>query len=362
MQYANYDLIDGIKIYDGTTKYIVNSCQKRIDFYKSNIKDNSIFTDLKPSTITVKGKLSNVRFEEKDLINKLCKPTKHILKIGCNYGEKFNPRYIPKEKKTKSKRGRRPKDKKKTRRKVQGTGRYFNSQITFVIEHPTTGKVYQIKLFRNGVVQVPGIQVPLMTDLVEHIKILRDYLKLNFPDKDIQIINIIAVMRNYIVHLSNKFYHVDLTKLENIFFKEKYSQKNKFLVSAMLSALNTRYRDNIKNYLGNYNYMKMAEMTYNKDRCFSLNIKFYRPNIEDPSKKTTIKLLKKGKVNFDGGNSQLEILDLYYYLMYIYEKHKDEILHDIRLITPATPETSDCSLTSIYSSGNDSENNIDAEG
>jgi hypothetical protein len=39
---------------------------------------------------------------------------------------------------------------------------------------------------------------------------------------------------------------------------------------------------------------------------------------DDRDKKTTVKLLKKGKINFDGGNSEFEIEELYYWLQLIY--------------------------------------------
>ena len=39
---------------------------------------------------------------------------------------------------------------------------------------------------------------------------------------------------------------------------------------------------------------------------------------DDRDKKTTVKLLKKGKINFDGGNSEYEIEELYYWLQLIY--------------------------------------------
>jgi hypothetical protein len=85
-------------------------------------------------------------------------------------------------------------------------------------------------------------------------------------------------------------------------------------------------------FLRNYNPLNIAEMVYNTDRCFCLIIKFYRPSLFDQTKKTTVKLLKKGKINFDGGNSQQEVEELYYWLNYIYLKYKDQILFDVREI------------------------------
>ena len=54
---------------------------------------------------------------------------------------------------------------------------------------------------------------------------------------------------------------------------------------------------------------------------------------QDINKKTTVKLLKKGKINFDGGNCEHEILELYYWLQYIYSKYSNDILVDISKIS-----------------------------
>ena len=50
-------------------------------------------------------------------------------------------------------------------------------------------------------------------------------------------------------------------------------------------------------------------------------------------KKTTVKLIKKGKINFDGGNSEHEMLELYYWLEYLYTKFASEVLVDVNKIS-----------------------------
>ena len=97
--------------------------------------------------------------------------------------------------------------------------------------------------------------------------------------------------------------------------------------------------------------MNIAETTYNTDRCFSYIIKFYRPSILDSKKKATINLLKKGKINFEGLNSQEEAIELYYWIQYIYNIHSIRILHDITKITNEyNSDTSSCDDESIYDS------------
>ena len=339
----NFDLIDGIKIYDGTTSFSRIELNKRIVYFQSLIDfDNVLFSDLLPSTLSVRGNMLGVNFHEEELIKKLPKPEGLIQKIGCNFGELFNDNYVTPVKKKLSNRGRKPKKKKKTTRKVTGNGKYFNSQISFDIKHPNENLIYKIKVFRTGSVQVPGVRNPNICDLVEPFKLLKTYLEIAL-EHQIQIEYFTSIMRNYKSALSNEHYRVDLEKLEKIISAEKNDKKyTKFLQHVVQHA---GPHQQILDYLGNYNPMKIAEMSYNTDKCFCLIIKLYRPSILDKGKKTTIKLLKKGKVNFDGGNSQQEIIELYYWIQCVYQKHLS-VLHDISKITDCSP--SSCSEDSIY--------------
>jgi len=348
MDKINYSIVDDIKIFDGTIIDSHEEFKNRINFLKTLIQpEQQLFTPLQPSTLTAQGLMSNISFNEQECIKTLSKPSDHILMIGCNYGEIIHPKFKKPIEKKISSRGRKPKPRKIKKRKTQGNGKYFSSQITFLIEHPDPPhNLYKIKLFRNGVFQVPGILNPDMGDLVKPIKILRDYLAHNF-NQNVQIMNFMAVMRNYKCALTNPFYHVDLERLEELLFKEKIDVDNENFLNYMLRDISYKYREKIKDIVGNFNPMNIAEMTYNTDRCFCLIIKFYRPNILDAKKKTTIKLLKKGKINFDGGNSQQEIDELYYWLQYIYVKYQKEILFDIRTMFDET-DTSECSQESIY--------------
>jgi hypothetical protein len=307
-----------------------------------------LFTELKPSTLTAQGRMTNIYFNESEIIDTLSVPTGDILKIGCNYGEKYNPDHVNFDKRT-ALRGRKPKPKEKSRRKVQGSGLYFSSQISFVIRHPDNHTHrYIIKLFRNGVFQVPGLREPSMHDLIKPIEILRQYLEYNFAES-VSVVDFTAVMRNYKSSLCNAFYRVHLERLEEIILKEKCNIKlyNVFF-DYMLRDYKPKAKARIKSMLTNYNPMSIAEMTYNTDRCFSLIIKFYRPSALDPTKKATVKLLKKGKINFDGGNSQQEVDELYYWLQYIYHKYKDEILFDEREIKNETDQDTSDGGESVY--------------
>ncbi len=108
------------------------------------------------STMTLDGYITNVKFDKVTAIEHL-KLTDSIVEIGCNFGHKISDSYknMPCYKDRISKKKKR--GELKTRRS-QGLGTHFNSQITFTIitDHDVINS-YQVKLFTNGRVQIPGI-------------------------------------------------------------------------------------------------------------------------------------------------------------------------------------------------------------
>ena len=114
------------------------------------------FTPISLSVITIEGTLSNIEFKEKELIDKLI-PNADVVFIGCNFGEKKYDLYDPPKPK-RNNRGRKTKERPHTRRQIQGSGTYMNSQITFFTKSDSVpDKIYKIKVFRNGEMQIPGI-------------------------------------------------------------------------------------------------------------------------------------------------------------------------------------------------------------
>lgn len=327
-----YKTIDGIKIYTGTTQFNREQYIDSIAYLKDLVPTNKkLLTKPIPSTLTAQGLMSNISFDEKDIIDMLSAPTGNIMLIGCNFGEKYNVNYKKPIIAKKSGRGRKPKPKNQPKRRSQGNGKYFSSQITFVIKHPESFVHYKIKLFRNGVFQVPGVKDPSMNDLVEPIKILRDYLASNFAE-DVQVLNFMAVMRNYKSKLMNESLFVDLTALEYIIDRLKSFATFDPFIRYTCNRLGKHQIDRVMKFVGKTNPLNIAEITYNTDKCFCLNLKFYRPIPGEIDKKTTVKLLKKGKINFDGGNSEYEMYELFHWLEYIYYTYQDDILVDISKI------------------------------
>jgi hypothetical protein len=332
-----YNTVEDIKIYTGDTLDIRGSYMNNIRYLRNLVTPyEKIFTILKPSTLTAQGFLSNVSFNEEFVGDRFPQPTGDIMLVGCNFWEKFNVNYVKKPPVIKSTRGRKPNPKEGSKRRVQGSGKYFSSQITVVIRDFDSATDYKFKVFRNGSCQAPGAKRPDMLDLIKPLKILQNYLNLVF--NDVKIVSLTAVMRNYKSRLINKNFHVDLETLESKILKEKSQQRFIPYVHYILRSLNPNIKEKALKYIGKKNNLNIAEITYNNDRCFCLILKLYRPMPNDKDKKTTVKLLKKGKINFDGGNSEYETLELYHWLEYIYSLYKDEILVDITKIKNAYNE------------------------
>jgi TATA-box binding protein (TBP) (component of TFIID and TFIIIB) len=342
----NYILVNNIKVYTGTTQYSNVSLTKKI---KACNKEVSMLSELAPSTLTAKGKLSGISFKEDEIIDMLTTPVGgYILKIGCNYGVLKNPSpdYIyPAERVRTSKRGRKPKNKSKSKRKLQGTGDFFSSQITFSIYNVDNGKIYKIKLFRNGRFQVPGVNKPDMSDLAMPIKILRDYLREEFLDDKIEIEYFISVMRNYICNIKNKNFLIRLNSLETTLKTIKETNENNDLIDLLCDKYVVSGCDIIKSYL-NRSSIDIAEIQNNCERYFGLIIKFYRPVPWRIDKRTTVKILRSGKINIDGGNSIEECYELYYWLDHMFSKYQADILYNT--VEAVANNSDDMSGESIY--------------
>ena len=193
-----------------------------INIFNEQYTDDIIFTELINSTCSIQAKLSNVKFKEEDLIHDLyCE--KNIVAIDCNYGHIRLRFYKSPTKNKTSNRGRKKKEIKKKPRKNQGDGTCFGSQISFVIvidverkkpekldkysntaitiddQYESIFKEYKIKLFRTGVIGIPGVIKEDYSDAKEVIGMLVGYLnKIMYKSKNIiQVLDVFPVMKNY---------------------------------------------------------------------------------------------------------------------------------------------------------------------
>ncbi len=287
---------------------------------------NSFFTDLILSTITVEAKISNISFKEKDLITKLSLDQKSsdIIKIGCNYEEYISDKYLELTKPVKkSNRGRKKKIKPVSNRKIQGNGKYFNSQITFtILDHIDKSKFYHLKLFTNGTIQIPYV-------CNENIEIIRPIIKLVINlindindikvdiNKDIEIIYIKSIMRNYKFNISEEEYYIDLNKFQNILtqFKQYQLNNNEEFI------YNKDYDVNLLNSL------ELNMIKCNFERYTGIILKFKTPIDDNKNKLTTVKIFSSGKMNIDGSNNLDESNNIKKIIGNLIFNNKEEILY-----------------------------------
>lgn len=140
-------------------------------------------SDIVLSTMTLDGLITNVKFDKVDAINHI-ELTNSIVEIGCNYGYKileayktwecYKDRMTKKQRRVEQNSGRK-----------QGLGTHFNSQITFtIVSEKDTQHSYQVKLFTNGRVQIPGIgKLSKRNDelLEDILSVMCSYI-MNYPD------------------------------------------------------------------------------------------------------------------------------------------------------------------------------------
>jgi hypothetical protein len=311
-----------------------------------------MFSDLILSTITVESKLSNIKFKEKELIEDLNINEKNdIIKIGCNFNEYISDLYLEMTKPVKkSNRGRKKKIKPISTRKIQGNGKYFNSQITFtILDNEDKNKFYHLKLFTNGTIQIPFVNnenILYITPIINKIiTLLNDinYVKIE-NEKNIDIIYIKSIMRNYKFHLIENKNFIDLYILQDLLLNYKSSQDIYNLENNPVDTVENKSVDDLtenennekleinKKYLKYKNYTELykLELTLIKffpERYTGIILKFKTPIEENKNKLTTVKIFSSGKINIDGSNSLEESNTIKNIITCLIDIHKDEVLY-----------------------------------
>lgn len=284
------------------------------------------FTDLKLSTITVEAKISNINFKEKDLIEKLSLDEKSdIIKIGCNYKEYITDKYLELTKPVqKSNRGRKKKVKPISNRKIQGNGKYFNSQITFtILDHIDKTKFYHLKLFTNGTIQIPFVcneNIEIIRPIILLvIQVINDISNIKVDiNKSIEIVYIKSIMRNYKFNISEDDMFIDLNKFKQILyeFKDYQSEKN-----------NEIFQNNANYDLLLLNNLELSIIKCNFERYTGIILKFKTPIDENIKKLTTVKIFSSGKINIDGSNNKIESNIIKNIITSIIQQNKEKIIY-----------------------------------
>lgn len=277
------------------------------------------FTQPIPTTITMEGLISNVKFMEEELIKEVV-PNDQVLSAHCNYGRIVYDGYDEPVNKKSALRLKKLRAKKP--RKEQGTGECFNSQITFPIRSglsndmflqcevnsvlitfvPTTEHVFKMKVFRTGKLQIPGVRPDIINVVLEKTELLTRYIDelLHYGEHDASkrsnLINVSPVMLNYkcLVKMAPMEF-LNLAKLKTILDREKINRPDIF-------------------------YIK-----YSRDAT-KLSIKFSTPIPRKPKKRVRINFHQRGKFNVLGGHSTESTLAICTYLSGILMEHAKDII------------------------------------
>lgn len=345
----------------GETKFYQNTPEHMREYYRTRIESvkkmagDIILTPLKATTITVSGAFTltgeTFHFFEEKFMRILTTPTGNIISIGSNFGKIMNPDYVPPVPQQKSTRGRKPKKKKESKRRKHGLGNEFQTQITFEIKNVAINRQYKIKLFRNGRFQIPGGQNPTLEDFIPPLLELRDFLRPTFGN-NLELEHIAAVMRNYKCKLLDPKIFIDVIELQKCIDIEKRPATYAPYLWAMTMFMKENHMNRLMEMLQNFNIMHIGVNNYNADKCFSsiftVNRQFESGKILG-KKHTTVKVLKTGKIDFDGAKCAEEVEEIYYWLQYVFKKYKEKVLVDITtIVNREDPDTSDYSGESIY--------------
>ncbi len=306
----------------------------------------------------------------------------------------------------KGQRDRNEEERKKSRSESKGTNTHQSSQITFVIQSKILDqhgnpRFYKIKLFRKGAVQIPGVIDESYEDIGDALNLLVNYLRKAYKNDNIAMVNLYTSMKNYVCRLVYGWFRFNLNKLKLAFDTYKTNSPFKIYVVEILDLLGfpkdvpkedlddddfhssddddyidlglprrpipsttvtkkvNRYtlaniRDIIRIQCG-HTQEQIAEVIKETDKSVSsLSIKFYQSAIDvfhvardKEPKRTTIKIMQSGKINFEGGNDYAETVKLREWLMQFIRLRQNEVMGHIRKPYDETAESSD-SGESIY--------------
>jgi len=306
------------------------------------------------STMTLDGKLDNIRFLKETAINDLY-IYGNIIKIGCNYGvieSSVYKDYVPEKKETT--RGRKPKEK-CNKHKRQGTGTHFNSQITFTIlnKHNNSNddlvvQLYQVKLFTNGRLQIPGLgkdpeyaeYIPgIVDEFIEYLNINKT-LKYN-ENKPINITYNTPILQNYKYKILGyefmRGWHepsINLRITKDVFMQHKQNSDTPIKICSV-----SFHQERYAGLLVKFTTPRVVHKSYPLDKFVEMVRLYYHkkvPNnkmknmiIQNPSnnmetilnvligcwinnnkvrkklnpRQTTVKIFKSSKINIDNANS-----------------------------------------------------------
>ena len=245
--------------------------------------DNIPSTPLKICLSVGVGKIS-IAFHERDNIP-LMKANDVVKVVKSNFYQDVHSSfdYRPKQR---TKKWKKKNTSNGCERKITGTGTCMNSSISFMILTETNKcKYYDIRIYRNGIYQIPGIVTENYDDAIDKFNLLVEYLGQYFSEvKHIEPLRII--MKNY-RFVAREGYRINFDLLFKLLNKSKSNQEH-FVTS----------------------YITGSPMMY---------VKFKTPTEKKVDKMITVSISTNGKINIQGGIADPKYVnEIYSYLIYIF--------------------------------------------
>jgi len=301
----------GIKFLLGCTEEEHNMHQQSTSFYE-HVLPGSLQTTVALSTIAAIGLIRCVKFNEEELMKRIAFNS-HIYSIsGC--GRRIvNPEYTGGA-------------------DVVMPACSFRCQITLEVVGEDPDKRYKIKVFRNGVVHIPGIVRVDMRDSIVPLQHVCQFMRLALGGSgEIAPEYVKAIMRNYGCVLRDPKTGIVIHALKKcILIEQGLPLVPIGTIAAICRSLEARIGK--RQTFMFLQYVKWAFMPIKKPRCnrqktSGILVKFDRysePNIKD----LTIRILTSGKITFNGSNSEVEVLNSYWWLNFIFAKYYEEVIFD----------------------------------
>lgn len=319
--------------------------------------EHQILSPLVSTMITLSGVLKNALIDDKHPEIFECNDI--VIAVLSNYGEIVNPKFGYGKKTVKrSSRGRKPSNKKeKSVRKKLGSGKFFNSQLTFIVRVPgiLSNKTVHgflelpFKIFKQNKLQFPGATPDMIGTVLEGcsevMKVINAALhpEEKDPEKLASIVSLVPCMKNY------KFYVrmepgqiIDLMLLKKIILYHKNGNLDhdcegenckECMDNEMISEDITI--DDLKPLTPIPEHPPIFNVTYTGDEDIKLFIQFM---LKDKNKKVRVNIFPGkeipknyskngseadygGKINILGGYDEETTSQIYNYLLYIFETY-----------------------------------------
>lgn len=240
---------------------------------------------------------------------------------GCQCPRSDQPRVTYKFRKSKKQKTVERKGEIPTSRSDDAGTNCFGSQVTFEVF--CCNKLYVSKLFYNGSMQIPGGLKSNFEDIIVNLEWIIKYLRQNVAPES-YIYTITGFMRNFTCSLVESRYIIRIEEFHQLLKEQKRVQDEAQLDEVALRTHN----------IGDY----ITYMNHNDN----LTIELKRPYSNNLNKKITVNVKPCGKITIAGSRSELEAIEIYTWLNYMFGAYREHLLEDL-LSLQVIPWHYDCS-------------------